>query len=118
MKVSAIIRNNHCQWIINSTLVLALALALSGCAGSGSSATQGSMSKTDAEAKVNNMATVILVKKAVPAGEKITEEDIETKEIEKAKVPPGSMSSKNEALGKITKFGVSPGMMLSRRDVL
>lgn len=79
---------------------------LSGCARREPGAPPGSKS------------TVVYATKDIPENKKITLEAIEQREIEQSKIPADALYKADEAVGKISRYGISEGQIISTHDLV
>ncbi len=75
----------------------------------------------DLEARVNSDPTikwkeVVYSTRDVPEGEKVLKDGTEVKRILQRKAPDGALQRDEDAIGKIAKFGISKGQIITRYD--
>lgn len=80
---------------------------------------KAALDKTIAEMndRANTKAKAVYVMKDVPEGSVIEADDLQEKDIELGRMPIDALPNSTAAVGRIAKFGVSAGQILSTRDL-
>ncbi len=69
------------------------------------------------DADVNATGDVVYVVKDLQEGQTISSDALEVRKIQLRKVPPDAIGSASLAIGRIAKYGVASGQILSNRDL-
>jgi pilus assembly protein CpaB len=69
------------------------------------------------EAQQAQKAKVVYSVKDIPEGATVSADALEEKEIEAGKVPPDAFSSSSMAVGRVAKYGISAGQIVSQHDL-
>jgi len=69
------------------------------------------------QAKANAKGKVVYANKDIPEGQTIPAEALEEKEIEQNKIPTDALSSATLAAGRVAKYGISSGQIVSQHDL-
>lgn len=75
------------------------------------------LKKRDLEAKMRAKGKVVYCIKDVPEGAKIPADALEEKEIEQSKIPQDALTSSSLCAGRIAKYGISQGQIVSMHDL-
>lgn len=81
-------------------------LVLSGCA------------RREPDAPFGSKSTVVYAIKDIPENKKITLDAIEQREIEQSKIPAAALYKTDEAVGKISRYGISEGQIICTHDLV
>ena len=73
--------------------------------------------QAELEAKMNQKGRVVYTIKDVPEGQVLPPEALEEREIEESKIPQDAVTSTSEAAGRIAKYGISKGQIVSTHDL-
>jgi Flp pilus assembly protein CpaB len=68
-------------------------------------------------AKYTAKATVVYALRDVPEGETIPSDALEERQVEQSKCPEDALTSASLATGRVTKYGVSAGAIVSQHDL-
>ena len=75
--------------------------------------------KTDAmNRKMSAKSTVVYAIKDIPEGQTIPSEALEERQIEASKQPEDALSGSTLAAGRVSKYGISTGQIVSQHDLL
>jgi len=75
--------------------------------------------KTDAmTAQMSAKSTVVYASKDIPEGQTIPSEALEERQIETAKQPQDAIPSASMAAGRVSKYGIAQGQIVSQHDLL
>jgi len=75
--------------------------------------------KTDAmTAQMSAKSTVVYASKDIPEGQTIPSEALEERQIETAKQPQDAIGSATMAAGRVSKYGIAQGQIVSQHDLL
>jgi pilus assembly protein CpaB len=69
------------------------------------------------EQKANAKGRVVYAVKDIPEGTAISADALEDREIEQSKIPQDAITSGNLATGRIAKFGIATGQIVSQHDL-
>lgn len=69
------------------------------------------------DAKYSAKATVVYAVKDIPEGQTIPTEALEERQIEQSKAPEDALTSATLAAGRVTKYGVASGQIVSQHDL-
>jgi len=69
------------------------------------------------DAKYSAKATVVYAIKDIPEGQTIPSEALEERQIEQSKVPEDALTTATLATGRVTKYGVATGQIVSQHDL-
>lgn len=69
------------------------------------------------DAKYSAKATVVYAIKDIPEGQTIPSEALEERQIEQSKMPEDAITTATMATGRVTKYGVSIGQIVSQHDL-
>ncbi|CAN5213802.1 hypothetical protein BH10CYA1_BH10CYA1_43790 [soil metagenome] len=69
------------------------------------------------DAKYSAKATVVYAIKDIPEGQTIPSEALEERQIEQSKVPEDALTTASLASGRVTKYGVASGQIVSQHDL-
>lgn len=69
------------------------------------------------DAKYSAKATVVYAIKDIPEGQTIPSEALEERQIEQSKVPADAITTATLAAGRVTKYGVANGQIVSQHDL-
>ncbi len=69
------------------------------------------------DAKYSAKATVVYAIKDIPEGQTIPSEALEERQIEQSKVPADALTTASLASGRVTKYGVANGQIVSQHDL-
>ncbi len=69
------------------------------------------------DAKYSAKATVVYAIKDIPEGQTIPSEALEERQIEQSKVPQDALTTASLASGRVTKYGVANGQIVSQHDL-
>jgi len=73
--------------------------------------------KAELEAKMNQKGKVVYTVKDIPEGQTIPTDALEEREIEAAKIPQDAITSASLAAGRVAKYGISTGQIVSQHDL-
>ncbi len=73
--------------------------------------------KADLEAKMSAKGKVVYAIKDIPEGQTIPSDALEEKEIESSKIPQDALTSASLAAGRVAKYGISQGQIVSQHDL-
>src|ERR1700722_5112776 len=73
--------------------------------------------KADLEAKMSAKGKVVYTIKDIPEGQTIPTEALEEREIEQSKIPQDAITSSSLAAGRVAKYGISTGQIVSQHDL-
>lgn len=73
--------------------------------------------QADFEAKANAKGTVVMATKDVPEGVAISSEFLEEKQIAAGNIPTDALSSAAMASGRVAKYGIAAGQVVSQHDL-
>ncbi|HEY9717041.1 MAG TPA: Flp pilus assembly protein CpaB [Trichormus sp.] len=73
--------------------------------------------KADLEAKMSAKGKVVYTIKDIPEGQNIPTEALEEREIEQSKIPADAITSASLAAGRVAKYGISSGQIVSQHDL-
>jgi Flp pilus assembly protein CpaB len=73
--------------------------------------------KKDLEAKMSAKGKVVYAIKDIPEGQTIPSDALEEKEIEQSKIPQDALTSASLAAGRVAKYGISQGQIVSQHDL-
>jgi len=73
--------------------------------------------KADLEAKMSAKGKVVYTIKDIPEGQTIPTEALEEREIEQSKIPADAITSASLAAGRVAKYGISSGQIVSQHDL-
>src|SRR3984885_13749733 len=73
--------------------------------------------KQKLENKMNAKGKVVYTIKDIPEGQTIPTEALEEREIEQSKIPQDAITSSSLAAGRVAKYGISPGRIVSQQGV-
>jgi len=68
-------------------------------------------------AKYSAKETVVYALRDVPEGETIASEALEERQVEQSKCPEDALTSSSLATGRVTKYGISAGAIVSQHDL-
>lgn len=71
----------------------------------------------DLKAKLDVMGTVVVAVKDIPEGKPIGSEFLEEKRVPAGKIPTDALTSSAMASGRITKYGITAGQIVSQHDL-
>ncbi len=75
--------------------------------------------KTDAMTRqMSKKSTVVYAVKDIPEGQTIPSEALEERQIEASKQPQDALSTSTLAAGRVSKYGISTGQIVSQHDLL
>jgi len=69
------------------------------------------------ENKMNAKGKVVYTIKDIPEGQTIPTEALEEREIEQSKIPQDAITSSSLAAGRVAKYGISTGQIVSQHDL-
>lgn len=69
------------------------------------------------DAKYSAKTTVVYAVKDIPEGQTIPSEALEERQIEQSKAPEDAIASATSASGRVTKYGVAAGQIVSQHDL-
>jgi pilus assembly protein CpaB len=69
------------------------------------------------DAKYSAKATVVYAIKDIPEGQTIPSEALEERQIEQSKMPEDALTTATLATGRVTKYGVASGQIVSQHDL-
>lgn len=73
--------------------------------------------KAELEQKATAKGKVVYTTKDIPEGQTIPSDALEEKEIEQNKVPADAITSSSLAAGRVAKYGISSGQIVSQHDL-
>lgn len=73
--------------------------------------------KMDLESKMNARGKVVYSLVDIPEGSIVNSADLEEKEIEQSKIPMDALTSSSLAAGRVSKYGISAGQIVSQHDI-
>jgi len=73
--------------------------------------------QTELEAKMSQKGKVVYTVKDIPEGQTIPTEALEEREIEQSKIPQDALTSASLAAGRVAKYGISSGQIVSQHDL-
>lgn len=73
--------------------------------------------KHELESRANAKGRVVYTIKDIPEGQTIPSDALEEREIEQAKIPADAITSASLAAGRVAKFGISTGQIVSQHDL-
>ncbi len=73
--------------------------------------------KLDMDAKAKAMGTVVVALKDMPEGVTISSEFLEEKKIPEGKIPTDALSTAAMATGRVSKYGITQGQIVSQHDL-
>ena len=73
--------------------------------------------KAELEQKANAKGRVVYTIKDIPEGQTIPSDALEEREIEQAKIPADAITSASLATGRVAKYGISTGQIVSQHDL-
>jgi pilus assembly protein CpaB len=73
--------------------------------------------KADLEQKMNAKGKVVYTIKDIPEGQTIPTEALEEREIEQSKIPQDAITSASLGAGRVAKYGISSGQIVSQHDL-
>jgi len=73
--------------------------------------------QTELEQKMNAKGKVVYTIKDIPEGQTIPTEALEEREIEQSKIPQDAITSASLAAGRVAKYGISAGQIVSQHDL-
>jgi pilus assembly protein CpaB len=73
--------------------------------------------QAELETKMNQKGKVVYTIKDIPEGQTIPTEALEEREIEQSKIPQDALTSASLAAGRVAKYGISTGQILSQHDL-
>jgi len=73
--------------------------------------------QTELEAKMSAKGKVVYTIKDIPEGQTIPTEALEEREIEQSKIPQDAITSASLAAGRVAKYGISSGQIVSQHDL-
>ncbi len=73
--------------------------------------------KAELEQKANAKGKVVYTIKDIPEGQAIPSEALEEREIEQSKIPQDAITSASLATGRIAKYGILAGQIVSQHDL-
>ena len=73
--------------------------------------------ENDLIAKMSAKGKVVYAIKDIPEGSTIPVESLEEKEIEQAKIPQDALTSASLAAGRVAKYGIQTGQIVSQHDL-
>ncbi|HEY9777959.1 MAG TPA: Flp pilus assembly protein CpaB [Planktothrix sp.] len=79
--------------------------------------TQFKQKQTELESKMNAKGKVVYTIKDIPEGQTIPTEALEEREIEQSKIPQDAITSSSLAAGRVAKYGISSGQIVSQHDL-
>jgi len=75
-------------------------------------------SKANLEAQRNAMGTVVVASRDIPEGKPIASDFLEEKKIPAGKIPTDAITSSAMAAGRLSKYGISQGQVVSQHDLM
>jgi pilus assembly protein CpaB len=79
--------------------------------------TQFKQKQADLEQRMNAKGKVVYTIKDIPEGQTIPTEALEEREIEQSKIPQDAITSASLAAGRVAKYGISSGQIVSQHDL-
>jgi pilus assembly protein CpaB len=73
--------------------------------------------QAELETKMNQKGKVVYTIKDIPEGQTIPTEALEEREIEQAKIPQDAVASASLAAGRVAKYGIANGSIVSQHDL-
>jgi pilus assembly protein CpaB len=73
--------------------------------------------QAELETKMNQKGKVVYTIKDIPEGQTIPTEALEEREIEQSKIPQDALTSASLAAGRVAKYGISTGQIVSQHDL-
>jgi pilus assembly protein CpaB len=73
--------------------------------------------KAELEQKANAKGKVVYTVKDIPEGQTIPSDALEEREIEQNKIPADAITSASLAAGRVAKYGISTGQIVSQHDL-
>jgi pilus assembly protein CpaB len=73
--------------------------------------------QAELEQKMNAKGKVVYTVKDIPEGQTIPTEALEEREIEQSKIPQDAITSASLAAGRVAKYGISTGQIVSQHDL-
>jgi len=73
--------------------------------------------KAALEAKYNQKSKVVYSNKDIPEGSTISADALEEREVEVGKVPQDALATTSSAVGRIAKYGIPAGQVVSQHDM-
>ncbi len=73
--------------------------------------------KAELEQKANAKGKVVYTVKDIPEGQPIPSDALEEREIEQSKIPQDAITSASLATGRIAKYGILAGQIVSQHDL-
>lgn len=73
--------------------------------------------QSELEAKMSQKGKVVYTIKDIPEGQTIPTEALEEREIEQSKIPQDAITSASLAAGRVAKYGISSGQIVSQHDL-
>lgn len=73
--------------------------------------------QAELENKMNAKGKVVYTIKDIPEGQTIPTEALEEREIEQSKIPQDAITSASLAAGRVAKYGISTGQIVSQHDL-
>ncbi|HEY9714289.1 MAG TPA: Flp pilus assembly protein CpaB [Chroococcales cyanobacterium] len=73
--------------------------------------------EAELSAKMNAKGKVVYTVKDIPEGQTIPTEALEEREIEQSKIPADAITSASLAAGRVAKYGISTGQIVSQHDL-
>jgi pilus assembly protein CpaB len=73
--------------------------------------------QAELEQKLNAKGKVVYTTKDIPEGATIPSEALEEREIEQSKIPQDAITSATLAAGRVAKYGISTGQIVSQHDL-
>lgn len=73
--------------------------------------------QAELESKMNAKGKVVYTVKDIPEGATIPTEALEEREIEQSKIPQDAITSASLAAGRVAKYGISAGQIVSQHDL-
>lgn len=73
--------------------------------------------QAELEQKMNAKGKVVYTIKDIPEGQTIPTEALEEREIENSKIPQDAITSASLAAGRVAKYGISTGQIVSQHDL-
>jgi len=79
--------------------------------------TQFKAKQSELEAKMNQKGKVVYTIKDIPEGQTIPNDALEEREVEASKIPQDAITSSSLAAGRVAKYGMSSGQIVSQHDL-
>jgi pilus assembly protein CpaB len=73
--------------------------------------------QAELETKMNQKGKVVYTIKDIPEGQTIPTEALEEREIEQSRIPADALTSASLAAGRVAKYGISTGQIVSQHDL-